>query len=315
MSKEISSSEELIDAYVEDALLQGLSEGTLETYRSNISYFFAFTGLRPDEVDKHVLKNFLHHLRNEKSGRRGKENGVAQNTINAYFSALSSFYEFAVYEDHVPSNPIPAFRSRYLKSNRNAEQEDRQLISVGEMAGIIKSILKTRDEAIYLVLAKTGVRRGELIRIDIDDIDWERQSIKLKPTPKRDNRTVFFDDETNRVLAKWVEIREDNEPNTDGLFINQSGGRLKRHGVYRVVTNHAERLGIHDPDSNKLEERFTPHCTRHWFTTHLRRSGMKREFIKELRGDAHDDAMDSYIHIDKEELRESYLTHIPRLGI
>jgi integrase/recombinase XerD len=64
-----------------------------------------------------------------------------------------------------------------------------------------------------------------------------------------------------------------------------------------------------------MEDHFSPHCCRHWFTTHLRRAGMKREFIQELRGDRRRDAIDIYDHIDKEELREAYLAYIPQLGI
>jgi len=85
--------------------------------------------------------------------------------------------------------------------------------------------------------------------------------------------------------------------------------------VYRVVTEHAERLGLHDPGSPRLEDHFSPHCFRHWFTTHLRRNGLSREFIKELRGDSRGEAIDIYDHIDHDELRKAYLAAIPRLGI
>ena len=76
----------------------------------------------------------------------------------------------------------------------------------------------------------------------------------------------------------------------------------------------AERVGLHDPNSTKLEDRFTPHCCRHWFVTHLLRAGMSRDFVKELRGDTRGEAIDIYNHIDPKELRESYLAHIPQLG-
>jgi site-specific recombinase XerD len=52
----------------------------------------------------------------------------------------------------------------------------------------------------------------------------------------------------------------------------------------------------------------------HWFTTHLWRAGMSQEFIQELR-DVRKEAIDIYDHIDSKELRESYLAHIPQLGI
>jgi integrase/recombinase XerD len=93
------------------------------------------------------------------------------------------------------------------------------------------------------------------------------------------------------------------------------GERLNRHGVYDAVTNTAKRVGIHKPNSDRMEDHFSPHCCRHWFTTHLRRAGMPREFIQELRGDVRKEAIDIYDHIDKKELRESYLAHIPQLGI
>jgi integrase/recombinase XerD len=77
----------------------------------------------------------------------------------------------------------------------------------------------------------------------------------------------------------------------------------------------AEKVGLHDPVSPRLEDHFTPHCCRHWFTTHLRRAGMPREFIQELRGDKRRDAIDIYDHIDMDELRRAYLAYIPKLLI
>ena len=90
------------------------------------------------------------------------------------------------------------------------------------------------------------------------------------------------------------------------------GRRVSRNYVYNSVCNNAERLGLHDPDG-LLIEKFTPHCCRHWFTTHLRRAGMSREFRQALRGDVVKDAVDIYDHIDLEELRGDYLDKVPQL--
>jgi integrase/recombinase XerD len=192
----------------------------------------------------------------------------------------------------------------------------RKLISIEEMAKLINSTLDVRDKAIITLLAKTGIRRNELIKLDLEDVDWVEQSIKLKPTPKRTNRTVFFDDEAALILHRWVRAREGrNDKGSKALFVNNLGGRLNRNGVYLAVTKPAERLGLHNANSDRMEDHFSPHCCRHWFTTHLRRAGMSREFIQELRGDVRREAIDIYDHIDKKELRESYLAHIPQLGI
>lgn len=218
-------------------------------------------------------------------------------------------------EGYVDENLIPEFRDRYLDVGRSGPGSERQLISIEEMATLVHATLNVRDRAIILLLAGTGVRRNELIQIDLSDIDWADQSIQLNPTPKRTNTLVFFDGECSRALERWMRGRSDEDPDTDALFSNKFGNRLKRNGVYTAVTKHAEMVGLHDPDSNDIKDRFTPHCCRHWFTTHLRRAGMKREFIQELRGDTRGDAIDIYDHIDKEELRESYTAHIPTLGV
>ena len=184
------------------------------------------------------------------------------------------------------------------------------------MTMLINSIMEPRDKAVILLLAKTGIRRKELIAIDTDDIDWVDQSIQLKETPKRSNLIVFFDDETARVLKRWMISRKNwNNNGTNALFLNERGGRLNRNGVYELVTKHAEKVGLHYPNSRKLKDRFTPHCTRLWFTTHLRRRGMPREQRMELRGDSRSQGIDHYEPIDRKELKESYLAHIPQLGI
>lgn len=309
-----SPDEELLEEWFKDADLQGLTDGTLETYMGNLKNAFEFFESNSRSIDKHDLKDLLYYLKNEREGQDGTP-GVSQSTIENWFSALSSYFKFLKYEEYVQENPVPEFRERYLDFSRDGSPSERQLISVEEMATLIHGTLNVRDRAINLTLAKTGVRRNELIRVDLSHIDWEEQSIRLRPTPKRTNTLVFFDGECARVLERWLTAREATDPATDALFTNQYGERLKRNGIYDTVTNTATAVGLHNPDSTDPQERFTPHCHRHWFTTHLRRAGMKREFIQELRGDTRGDAIDIYDHIDREELRESYLANIPTLGI
>ncbi len=63
-----------------------------------------------------------------------------------------------------------------------------------------------------------------------------------------------------------------------------------------------------------MEDHFSPHCFRHWFTTHLRRAGMSRSY-QELGGDARREAIDIYDHIDKKELKESYSSAYTAIGL
>ena len=64
---------------------------------------------------------------------------------------------------------------RQYKNSRNDSDPQRKLISVEEMAKLINSILDLRDKAIFTLLAKTGIRRNELIQIDLGDINWVEQ--------------------------------------------------------------------------------------------------------------------------------------------
>lgn len=303
---------DLIVEFYSDCELKGMTPETIRRYKSSIlifNEFLAQRGIPLVAVDKKTLKDFLGYLRQERK--------VKQKTIENYFSALSSLYEFLEFEDYIVKNPVLAVRKRFLRSYKKDRMNDseRKLISVEEMKMLINSVMDARDKAIITLFAKTGIRRGELINIDVNDINWLENSITLKPKAKRSNRVIFFDDETARILKKWLRIREQRDPHSAALFINEVGNRLDRNGVYTTVTKHAQRVGLHDPDSDKMEDHFSPHCCRHWFTTHLRRAGMKREFIQELRGDRRRDTIDIYDHIDREELREAYLAHIPQLGI
>jgi len=304
--------EKIIDRFEKDCTIRGMSPGTVKVYVYNVKTFHKYLnqrGLYLLDVDKDILRDYLEYQRFER--------GLSQKTVENQFTTLSSFYEYLAYEGLLDMNPVLQVRKRYLRRYKdNDNGQSRQLISVEEMTLLINSTLDARDKAIITLFAKTGIRRKELIALDVDDIDWVEQSIRLKPTAKRTNRTVFFDDETSFILRRWMRVRESRvRDGTKALFINNRGERMERTGISRMVEKVATQVSLHDPNSNRMEDRFSPHCCRHWFTTHLRRAGMPREFIQELRGDVRKEAIDIYDHIDRKELRESYLAHIPQLGI
>jgi len=310
----ISSMASLLEDFKADCETRGMSHGSTLSYLSAIRLFMIFLDKRNKsamDVDKDDLRDYVNHLKEERK--------VAYKTMSYNFSALSAFYGWRVYEGRMEENPVTLVRDRYLKRYKGGaglQQEGRKLISVEEMARLVKSIIGARNRAVVLILAKTGMRRNELITLDVEDVDFEKMSIRLKPTAKRTNRLLFFDDETKRLLLDWMNMRRLYARNDcHALFTTDSGGRLNKNHVYEIVVSSAQRIGLHIPTSEKLEDHFTPHCCRHWFTTHLRRTGMPREHIQELRGDARPEAIDIYIHIDPEDLRTSYLAHMPRLGI
>jgi len=306
------SNKQLIDEFVRDCKDRDFTAGTIRRYCQVVRMFMEFMDARNraiTQIDKYILRDFIHYRR---------ENGIDQNTIENDFTALSTFYGFLVFEGYCASNPIVEVRKRYLRRYKVAKGESpRKLISVDEMSMLINSILNIRDRAVCVLLAKTGIRRSELTSIDMQDINWRDQSITLKNKQfrKRSNREAFFDDECARILKRWLSIRSRMNLDTDALFVGEHGERLNRNGIYSLVTKYAEKVGLHKPDSDRIEDHFSPHNFRHWFTTYLIRNGMPREYVKELRGDGRKDAIDIYHHIDMDELRKAYLACIPQLGI
>ncbi|OPY54690.1 MAG: site-specific tyrosine recombinase XerC [Methanosaeta sp. PtaU1.Bin060] len=295
----------LIERFEADCRLRHLK--AVDTY---LVYVRDFARLQSDlaHPSRDALKAYLEVLR----GRQMKYSSIVR-----AFASLSAFYEFLVAEGEIESNPIRPFRSRYIRAYKeDAMQDRRQLISVEDATKIVSSTLKTRDRAIIVLLLKTGMRQGELRALDVGDVDLEKGEVRLKPTAKRSNRLLFLDQESIRVLGAWLQARKHQRLNgCTALFPSLQARRLSNPQLIYIVSQAAERVRLHDPNSNCLEKRFTPHCCRHWFTTHLLRAGMKREHVAWLRGDHDGSAIMTYYHIDPEDVRRSYLACIPQLGI
>lgn len=296
---------DLIEGFVAECQARGLVQHTTETYESCCKDFLR---RYPDPVSVQLedLRVYLGELR---------ARGYQGSTLKGYFAAISALFDYLVIEGAAAANPIPPFRKRYLRiKNQYNGENTRQLISVEQMTALIN--LSQRDilaKQIMLFLAKTGIRRGELIAMDIQDLDLEKMEFRVKPKAKRSNRLGFLDHEIVTSLQEYLDWRE---PRAKGsaLWISHEGSRITRNYVYDTVTHYAGIAGLHDP-RGAINQKFTPHCFRHFFTTWLRRAGMKREFIQELRGDRRRDAVDIYDHIELEELRESYLECIPYLNV
>lgn len=301
--------EKLTERFAKDLALRGLADSTQETIMGAVRRYSQWAiqnDITPEESSRQDLLNYLGELR---------ARDLRQPSLLKAFSSLSTWFAFLEELGLTKENPVPYIQKKYLKSYKD-EVRSRRLISVEDAAKMVSSTIDTRDRAMLVLLLKTGIRRGEMISLDTSDVSLEEYTITLKPTAKRSNRTVFFDEETARALARWLRQREMRHvKDTQALFISDEGLRLQKNGVRKAVEKAAERVGLHDSKSKRLEDRFSPHCCRHFFTTHLRRAGMPREFIQELRGDVRKEAIDIYDHIQKDELKASYLALMPRFGI
>ena len=302
-------SSELIKRFHEDCNLRDMVSAMDYIYRAReYCAFLEARGKNPLTADGDDLRAFLTQL---------KDRGLKSKTIERIYSCLSAFYEFLIIENMIEYNPILPFRRYYLRRYKNDnDSETRKLISVEDASRLVNSILDSRDRCILVLLFKTGMRVGELTSLDIGDVDLNKGEVTLKFKKKRSNRVLFLDNESIAVLDRWLASRR-NRKGSEGqaLFLSKTGTRITKRTIEETIRKHAARVGLHDLGADRLEDRFTPHCCRHWFVTHLLRAGMSRDYVKELRGDSRGEPIDIYNHIGKKELRESYLAHIPQLGI
>ena len=314
MAVESIEDKKLIDMFLKFCKRRKMSPHTIESYSSSLNLFSGFLSDRGHnlfDVDIDICEGYIDYL---------NEKGMAYSTLKNRLYSYNTFYTYLEYKKIIEKNVVNGVCKVYLHEYKDNGGEKRKIISVEKMAAFVNMIPDIRDKSIVLLFAKTGIRRRELVSIDLDDINWEYLSIELKPTNKRSNRVVYFDYETARILKRWLRKRDlIADTSNMALFTSYTNKkkRLNRNGVGYIFVKWAEKAGLHKPDSDKLSDKFTPHCCRHWFTTHLSDGGkgMPRKYIKELRGDAHKDAMDIYDHVDHEKLRKSYLAHIPQLGI
>jgi len=299
-----------IASFVADMRARNLAPQTIRVYNGILRDFAGFLKHldRPlEKVTRHELKAYLEHV----SGQRG----VSHKTASGYFGALCAFYDFLVYDDVIENNPVHAVRKRYLQTYKERRGHTHQIISIEDAARLVSSMVDIRDKAILMTLFKTGIRIKELTAIEVTDVDLQNMRITLKPTPKRTNHVVFFDEETADLLERWLKVRAYREENGDRWRWLGSRGGLKIGGLSKVVREGAKQIGLHDSSSPNMEDHFSPHCCRHWFTTMLDRAGMKREHIEMLRGDVGKGAIDLYIHNDLEDIKKEYLRCIPRLTV
>ena len=300
---------DLIPTHIADMQARGLAPKTIDTYSRVLRDFERFMAAVDKSlltVTRHDLKAYLEDI---------KARPVSYVSACLYFTAIQGFYDFLLYEEIIDKNPVDPVRKRYLQSYKKQKGHTRQMISVEDAKRLLDSMVDIRNQAIFITLLKTGVRSKELEAMDVEDVDLSAGRITLKPTPKRSNRIVFFDEEAESILKQWLKVRAYNAKDGERALFVASGRRLQKGAIAAMLVKNAKRAGLHDSSSEDLEDHFGPHCARHFFTTMLDRAGMKREHIQVLRGDVGKEAIDLYLHNDLEKIREEYLRCMPELGI
>ncbi len=242
---------------------------------------------------------------------------------------VSKLHRFFVFLTESPKytlkyNPV----SRISKQlPRPSKQTQRPIKSLEEVSKMIKNIFHVRDRTIVVLLAKTGIRAGELSALDVEDVNFENRCLRINKhisnyfdltiANGRKNKVesiIPLDDETLRMLKVYLAIRQ--PCSTKALFISDRGNRMFLADIDKIVKNWAIKTET-CKDSNRIDEKITPHFFRAWITYQLQINGCNPIVVDALRGDKASNMRTFYANqvLPFEEIRKDYERTVPKFGI
>lgn len=284
---------------------RNVSAHTLRNYRIDLEQFLEHlagsnssdkTRTTPsvEQIDHLTIREWLATLH---SAQKQKS------SIARKLAALRTFFQFLVREGLLELNPAK------LVSTPRQEKKLPNHLSVEEAVRFIESPdletdLGKRDRAMLELMYATGVRVAELVTMNLGDIDFRSQLIRVTGK-RRKQRIVPFGDPAGDALRDYLKIREKflfNAPvskrDEEALFLNYQGTRITTRSVGRMVDKYIRLCaGMHN---------ISPHALRHSFATHLLDSGADLRDIQELLGHARLSTTQVYTHVSMEKLIEVY---------
>ncbi|HEV7178527.1 MAG TPA: tyrosine-type recombinase/integrase, partial [Candidatus Baltobacteraceae bacterium] len=160
---------------------------------------------------------------------------------------------------------------------------------------------RLRDIAMMEVLYASGIRRAELVGLNISDVDLERRLMRVIGKGNK-QRTVFINQASADAIRNYLGVR----PRTpdEALFLSKRKSRLSHRQAWVIFRQYAELSG--------LTQHVTPHVMRHSFATHLLENGADLVTIKELLGHESLSTTQIYTNVSLEHMRRSYEEAHPR---
>ena len=275
------SNKEFTELFISAKRVEGCSPKTLR-------YYLATINKMTDTVGKHITKITTEDLRKYLSDYH-EENNCSKSNIDNIRRIFSSFFSWLEDEDYILKSPVR--RIHKIKSSKTVKDiyTDEMLESMRDNCDSL------RDLAIIDMLASTGMRVGELVHLNIEDIDFEnRECVVLGKGSKE--RPVYFDARTKIHLKNYLESRNDNNP---ALFVSmlKPYNRLKISGVEIRLRKLGRKIDI---------TKVHPHKFRRTLATRAIDKGMPIEQVQRLLGHSKIDTTMQYAMVDQENVKLSH---------
>lgn len=237
---------------------------TLDRYISYVHEFALFVGdgninedfykdVRPIHINKYFaqIKNY-----------EGKK--ITSDSICATkWSALNTFFIFLKKNNYILSNPLEKTERPKVNDNPNVS-----FLTMDEVHSVLDNVnkiaslkMKNRDLAIIMLGLTTGIRVSALVQINLQDIDFDNNIIKV--VEKRNKICdIYIGDKLKQQILLWVEDRQKffHDANTDALFLSSFNQRITRDGIRVILEKYCSGI---------VNKHVTPHVMRHTCATNL----------------------------------------------
>lgn len=285
----------IIERFLDVLRLQRLaSPRTLEAYRYDLELFCKFLGSyedKPMDAARDEIRAFI----------AGESKRHHPNTVSRRLATIKSFYRYLMREElitHNPARSVIAPRHRQSLPRFLTEREVEQIFN--------NHFRYPRDRIILELLYCEGLRISELARLNLEDIDFERKTIRVNGKGNK-QRIAFLGDRLATLLKAYAgevppqgyEVPPKGYQAASGPLIRsiRTGKRLSVRYLRMIVQHYAKT---------------NPHTLRHSFATHMLDRGANLRVVQELLGHASLSTTQIYTHLTTRHIKESYRKAFPR---
>ncbi|MCC7521396.1 MAG: tyrosine-type recombinase/integrase [Flavobacteriaceae bacterium] len=278
---------------------KGYSKHTLTAYASDLKSFKDFLLKQGDTSELHEvvygqIRSWIVAL---------MESGLENRSVNRKISSLKTFYNFLLKTGVLEKNPLDQHRSLKTPKKVLVPFSQKEMQHLSEIYGTEKSFENLRNELIMELLYTTGMRRSELIGLQLSDVNLESRQIKVLGKRNKE-RFIPLLDVTSIKIKEYLVFRKQLETIQTQLLLTDKGEPIYDSMVYKIVKQFMTLVSS--------KEKRSPHVLRHAFATHLLDEGSDLNTVKELLGHSSLASTQVYTHTSLERLKEVYKKAHPR---
>lgn len=277
------------------------SSHTALAYGKDLDFFRQFLaqdfdGIPLEEVSYTLIRSWIVAM---------VDDGLSATSVNRKMSSLKAFYKFLLKTKQIEVNPLAKHKALKAPKKIQIPFSEEELNNVLHHIEYKDGFEGFRDKLIIDLFYTTGIRRSELIGLQISNVDLSSAVIKV--TGKRNKeRIIPLLPVIAEQMKAYLPQREGLEKIADAgfLFLVSNGNKLSETFVYRLINDYFSNV------SEKVKK--SPHMLRHTFATHMLNHGADLNSIKELLGHSSLASTQVYTHSSLAELQNVYRNAHPR---